>query len=219
MTIAVDFTTSDVNGNVHNLFNYLDNNKYVLLDFFFTRCSACQTSSPQCNASYIYFGCNQGDVIFLGIDYYDSRQDVINFINQYGLDYPCISGDDGGRQICEMYGIDAFPTYILIAPNKNIVERDIWPFSTNICNSILQSYGLQTMSCQENINDFYDENISIYPIPAKDEILLGFYNYYLNEPIIFIYDLTGKMIYTEIITNLSNTHKMDISAIDNVYFY
>jgi len=34
LTIAVDFTTSDVNGNVHNLFNYLDNNKYVLLDFF-----------------------------------------------------------------------------------------------------------------------------------------------------------------------------------------
>lgn len=33
VTTAVDFTAKDVNGNNHNLFDYLDNGKWVLIKF------------------------------------------------------------------------------------------------------------------------------------------------------------------------------------------
>lgn len=36
LTQAVDFTVTDTDGNVHNLFSYLDDGKFVVLDFFFT---------------------------------------------------------------------------------------------------------------------------------------------------------------------------------------
>ena len=36
LTEAVDFTVTDVDGNEHNLFSYLDDGKYVLIDFFYT---------------------------------------------------------------------------------------------------------------------------------------------------------------------------------------
>lgn len=36
LTTAVDFTVTDTQGNVHNLFTYLDDGKYVVLDFMFT---------------------------------------------------------------------------------------------------------------------------------------------------------------------------------------
>ena len=35
LTTAIDFTVTDVDGNTHNLFDYLNDGKYVVLDFFF----------------------------------------------------------------------------------------------------------------------------------------------------------------------------------------
>jgi uncharacterized Rossmann fold enzyme len=34
LTQAVDFTVTDVDGNVHNLFNLLSNGQHVCIDFF-----------------------------------------------------------------------------------------------------------------------------------------------------------------------------------------
>jgi hypothetical protein len=35
-TVAEDFTVTDIDGVEHNLFTYLDQGKYVYLDFFLT---------------------------------------------------------------------------------------------------------------------------------------------------------------------------------------
>lgn len=35
LTTAIDFTVTDVDGNTHNLFDYLNDGKYVVLEFFF----------------------------------------------------------------------------------------------------------------------------------------------------------------------------------------
>lgn len=43
-----------------------------------------------------------------------------------------VSGlDGGGDAVCNDYGIGAYPTFILIAPDQSIVEQDIWPVSTS----------------------------------------------------------------------------------------
>lgn len=127
LTTAVDFTATDVHGNSHNLFTYLNSGKYVLIDFFYTTYGPCQTAAPQVNASYENFGCNTSGVIFLGIDLGDNDTEVLAFDNTYGVHYPCISGDAGGSNICSTYGISAYPTIILIAPDKSIVVQDMWP--------------------------------------------------------------------------------------------
>jgi cytochrome oxidase Cu insertion factor (SCO1/SenC/PrrC family) len=36
LTTAIDFTVTDTQGNQHHLFDYLNDGKYVVLDFFFT---------------------------------------------------------------------------------------------------------------------------------------------------------------------------------------
>ncbi|PKP22117.1 MAG: hypothetical protein CVU05_05290 [Bacteroidetes bacterium HGW-Bacteroidetes-21] len=127
LTVAVDFTADDVEGNTHHLFEYLDAGKYVVLDFYFTTCTSCQGATPTINQSYMDFGCNTNNVIFIGINNGNSISEVLAYEATYGATYPSIAGLSGGTAITDDYGVSAFPTIIMIAPNHDIIEQDIWP--------------------------------------------------------------------------------------------
>ena len=152
ITEAVDFTVTDTDGNVHNLFDYLDDGKYVLIDFFYTTCVPCQQTAPKVSEAYEYFGCNSADIIVLGIDYGDSDEEVRQFEETYGVTYPSVSGNDGGgNAVISDYGPAAYPTVILIAPNHDIVEQDIWPIATGAyLISVIEPYGPAAASCPAN---------------------------------------------------------------------
>jgi len=146
LTTAVDFTVTDVHGNTHTLFNYLDDGKHVIVDFFFTTCGPCISSVPTLNQAYTDYGCNTGEVIFLSIDDWGSDAQVLQYENDYGGLLPAVSGNDGGGDaVNSAYGISAYPTVVLIAPNRTILEQDIYPVS-NITTA-LPNAGLNMASC------------------------------------------------------------------------
>jgi len=146
LTTAVDFTVTDIHGNTHNLFNYLDNGKHVIIDFFFTTCGPCIASVPTLNQAYTDYGCNTGQVVFISIDYGDSDAEVLQYENSYGGLLPSVSGNDGGgNAVVSSYGIGAYPTVVLIAPDRTILEQDIYPVS-NITTA-LPNAGLNMASC------------------------------------------------------------------------
>lgn len=158
LTTAVDFTATDVAGVEHNLFDYLNSGKYVLIDFFFTTCSPCQATAPKINETYEHFGCNTADLIVLGIDNGNTDAQVITFDETYGTHYPAISGiEGGGNAICSSYGIPAYPTIILIAPDKSIVKQDIWPIATaQTLIDIITPYGPSEASCSGTASNLAD---------------------------------------------------------------
>jgi thiol-disulfide isomerase/thioredoxin len=146
LTTAADFTVTDIHGNIHNLFNYLDNGKHVILDFFFTTCSACIASVPTLNQAYTDYGCNTGQVVFISIDNGDSDTEVLQYENSYAGLLPSVSGNDGGgNAVVLAYGIGAYPTVVLIAPDRTILEQDIYPVSNIV--SALPNAGLNVASC------------------------------------------------------------------------
>ena len=146
LTTAVDFTVTDINGQSHNLFNYLDEGKHVVVDFFFTTCASCIQSVPTLNQAYNDYGCNTGDVIFIAVDNGDNDQEVSQYEIDHNSQVPSVSGiDGGGNAVVSMYGISAYPTVILIAPNRSILEQDIFPVS-NI-TSALPNANLSMSSC------------------------------------------------------------------------
>jgi len=82
-------------------------------------------------AAYEEFGCNDGNVFFMGIDKGNTNQDVIYFDSTYGIQYPGISGQDGGgNEVHLLYEIQATPTVVVIQPDKAIAVKQIWPPST-----------------------------------------------------------------------------------------
>jgi len=213
LTVAVDFTATDVDGVSRNLFTYLNGGKYVLIDFFYTTCVPCQQNAPLCNASYENFGCNNGGVIFLGIDYGDSDAEVIAFGNSFGADYPAISGDAGGTTICSNYGITAYPTFILIAPDHNIIVQDMWPFSTAICNSAISGEGVSSMACPVGIFD-YSQNIitGLYPNPASEQTMFTFMAEQNTLYTVTVYDLSGKPVLVQVMSEITNQGEYSYSV-------
>ena len=146
LTTAVDFTVTDVHGEIHNLFSILDGGQHVILDFFFTTCGPCIASVPTLNQSFTDYGCNLGEVFYISIDAGDTDAEVLQYEYDYGGLLPAVSGiDGGGDAVNSTYGIGAYPTVVLIAPDYTIIEQDIYPV-TNI-TTVLPNAGLNMASC------------------------------------------------------------------------
>ncbi|MDR2085069.1 MAG: T9SS type A sorting domain-containing protein [Bacteroidales bacterium] len=149
LTTAVDFETTDCHGEPFHLFEILDGGQYVLIDFFFVNCGPCQTVTPKIAQAYELLGCNAHDIFFLEISSMDSDAACLTWVETYGIEYPTISGQQGGgSSICNNYGIPAYPTIILIAPDRSIVIQDLWPISdaNNIVNAV-GAYGVNPNDC------------------------------------------------------------------------
>ena len=148
LTTAVDFTATDIHGTEIHLFDILDSGQYVLIDFFYYNCSACNATVPMMVQSYQAFGCNMHDVFFMEISDRDSDALCQAWTTYYGVEYPTISGTAGGAAIDNQYGISSYPTIILIAPDHSIVINDLWPIN-NVQSIItaLESHGVTQHEC------------------------------------------------------------------------
>ena len=161
LTQAIDFTATDCHGTEIHLFDILDGGQYVLIDFFFVNCGPCQQATPKVVESYYAMGCNMHDVFYMEISDRDSDAACQNWCQNYGVEYPTISGPAGGSTICgaSMYHIPAFPTVILIAPDRSIVINDLWPINNaqTVINA-LEQHGLQQHDCN---TPSYNPQVSI----------------------------------------------------------
>lgn len=178
LTQAVDFTATDVHGTEVHLFDILDGGQYVLIDFFFTTCGPCQQATPKVVESYYAMGCNMHDVFYMEIATGDSEAACLNWVNNYGVEYPTISGEAGGTAICNQYQIPAYPTLILIAPDRSIVIQDLWPISNaQTVITALEQHGLEQHDCNTpsydpqvtiNIDDVTATEVSVTFTPNED---------------------------------------------------
>ena len=159
LTTAVDFTATDCHGTEVHLFDILDGGQYVLIDFFFTTCGPCQQATPKVVESYYAFGCNMYDVYYVEISDRDSDAACQNWANTYGVEYPTIGGPAGGGTICNQYQIGAFPTVILIAPDRSILIQDLWPINNaQTVITQLEAYGIQQHDCSTPV---YNPEVAI----------------------------------------------------------
>ena len=159
ITQAVDFTATDCHGTQVHLFDILDSGQYVLIDFFFTTCGPCQQATPKVVESYYLMGCNMHDVFYMEISPSDADPACQNWATNYGVEYPTIGTTGGGASICTNYQIEAYPTLILIAPDRTILIQDLWPISNaqTVVNALGQ-YGVQPHDCNAVT---YDPQVTI----------------------------------------------------------
>ena len=187
LTTAVDFTATDCHGTEVHLFDILDGGQYVLIDFFFTTCGPCQQATPKVVESYYTMGCNLHDVFYMEISPSDADPACQNWASNYGVEYPTIGTTSGGTTICNQYQIGAYPTLILIAPDRSIVIQDLWPINNaQTIVTALGNHGLQPNDCNASTDiipdftapDINGNEIHLYDIlDGGQAVLINFFLY------------------------------------------
>jgi thiol-disulfide isomerase/thioredoxin len=185
----------DVEGNTIRLFDILDQDMFACIDFFSTSCGPCSYYSPDFQLSYEDFGQNSGDVYHFSICWGDDNVGVSYYQQSHGLTFPAVSGfDGGGNQVYHDYDIQSYPTVILIAPDREIVEQYIWePTHENINNAILNAGGT-LVDVPENV---LISQFSLYPNPVTDgKARAGITLKEAGSVRVDVFNLLGKNVYS-----------------------
>jgi thiol-disulfide isomerase/thioredoxin len=223
LTTAPNFTVTDTHGNTHDLYSILATGKYVCVDFFFVTCPPCQQTVPYYKQAYTNYGCNTQDVFFISIDNGDNNAQVDAYETTYlggPGGYPAVSGTEGGGDaVCGAYGIGAYPTYILIAPDKSIVEQDMWPISSAAdFDAFLSTHSLTHKACMVGIDENnFSAAISAYPNPATDRLTVELANGEQMASVKLV-DMMGRTVVSQQVNAAART-ELDLSGLAKGMYY
>ena len=113
---APDISLEDINGNTETLYSYLDEGKYVVLDFFATSSTPSLNSREGLQNLWNAHGPNGDDkAMILSLEIDPETNNEATIITDYGIEYPVITELTG---IEETYGIPAFPMFIVVCPDR-----------------------------------------------------------------------------------------------------
>ena len=150
ITEAPDFTLTDIHGEEHHLYDLLDDGKYVMIKLYAYWCGPCCSTAPAVKEVYENFGCNSGNLVVIGLEADGTLAQTEAFENDCGAagGFPVVSGLDGGASaVVDQFNPLAFPTVILVAPDRTIVEQDIWPFEVDGATALVEGYGPAQQEC------------------------------------------------------------------------
>jgi thiol-disulfide isomerase/thioredoxin len=191
---AVDFSVKDVNSVSHHLFDYLDNDKIIVIDFFTTNCGPCQTYASHVSQAYEYFGCNEGNVIFLGMNWGSNNDEVRIFDSLWGAHYPSVSGlQGGGNGVVDNYQVLSYPTVAIITPDRLIANHLIWPPAyDSIVQEVLASGGIPGQCTVSN--SYVTEENPMLRILSSGELFFDKNMLEGKNTTLTIYSVTGVRI-------------------------
>lgn len=220
-TVA-DFTVTDTQGQVHNLYTYTSQGKYVMLDFFFDTCPPCQGTQPYYNELHETYGCNTADIVVLSINNgTDTNAEVDAFEAQYGGSFahaPAVGIEGGCAAVDTDFGVNAYPTYCLIAPNNTMYNYDIWPVSS--MNSYVQAFPsggqIQPASCavgidENNVASFTD----VFPVPTTGLITVNVNATNGTTLTLDVLNVLGQQVASHVLNGSygSSVHTLDLGAL------
>ncbi|MEZ4875594.1 MAG: T9SS type A sorting domain-containing protein [Flavobacteriaceae bacterium] len=200
-----DFTVTDTEGNVHNLYDITASGKYVFVDFFFDTCPPCQQTQPYYNELHDKYGCNQGEIFVISINNgTDTNAEVIAFENTYGGPFehaPAVGIEGGCAAVDNDFGVNAYPTYCLIGPDNKMINRDIWPIAdvTTYEDAFPAEFNPDPMSCTPlSIGDTAkDASFVLYPNPVKPSENIGITLREAMASEVSVYNVLGKLVFSK----------------------
>lgn len=212
-TIAQNFTMTSCAGSTYELFDHLDQEKVVIIEFFMLNCNSCITAGNKLNPLFNSLSQQYpGRVEFWQMAYNNVYNcvDLTNWQNAHG--YNSVMFDSGAAQVA-YYGGFGMPTIAVVAGSTHQVlfkrvgflNNDTTLIGTAVRNFLNTTTNIQSVDVPAMIN--------LYPNPAKSALNVQVISELKNVSFI-VMDLKGKRMELET-PELSgeNTYKLNTSEL------
>ncbi|MGB9673781.1 MAG: TlpA family protein disulfide reductase [Anaerolineales bacterium] len=102
--------------------------KVVLVNFWASWCSPCEQEAAELESAW-QANKGKGNVVFLGVDYVDTKPEAQAYLRKYNITYP--NGPDLGTRISQAFRIRGVPETYIIDQNGIIQFVQIGPFRSS----------------------------------------------------------------------------------------
>jgi thiol-disulfide isomerase/thioredoxin len=145
LTLATpDVLLTGLDGDQHNLNEYIGQGKWTVLNIWGTRCPPCLEEIPE----LIHFHDDHKDtkaiVVGIAIDFpsygYAKKKEVLEFVSEHLVDFPVLLSD---ASISEQIGagiLEGLPTTYLYTPQGDLVGMQLGGITGNILETFINRY-------------------------------------------------------------------------------
>ncbi len=95
--------------------------KSVVLNFWASWCAPCKDELPLLESTWKQMQAQGKDIVFLGIDFQETRGTASSFLQQNGITYPAVLDANGSVSL--KYGITSLPDTIFIDRNGTVKSK------------------------------------------------------------------------------------------------
>jgi cytochrome c biogenesis protein CcmG/thiol:disulfide interchange protein DsbE len=99
--------------------------KVVLVNFWASWCKPCEQEAEALQSAWEQYA-ERGDVLFLGVDYVDTENEALAYLDRFGITYP--NGPDLGTNIYHSFRARGVPETFIINKLGEIAFVKIGPF-------------------------------------------------------------------------------------------
>ncbi|NPA31137.1 MAG: TlpA family protein disulfide reductase [Chloroflexi bacterium] len=121
-----DLTLETFDGQVYTLAGL--KGKVVLINFWASWCTTCKYEAAELERAWRYYSSQRDDVLFLGVDYVDTEEDALRWIEFYDITYP--NGPDLGTRWAQAFGIRGVPETYVLDKQGRVAALKIGPYES-----------------------------------------------------------------------------------------
>ena len=145
---------------------------------------------------------------------------VIEFQETYGLETIAASGQEGnGNAVNNLYGILAYPTFVVVGPDRTILKQQVSPATFEAFTTIIEASGGIPMNCNIGINEIQKAEFNVFPNPANNYVTINALDE-IEYQSIKIYAADGKValeLYS--LEAMENKAEIDITSLKAGFYF